>query len=113
MGYWDETRKCKMCGQEFTVYRSSRRETCSDACRKSWSRRKENALAHRDSIMIHLAGYRRMLKQYPDLKPELLEQLRFLKSEVNFLLLIGGDEEQKQKQTMLNDVAVKHDRAGL
>lgn len=114
MSYWHEERKCKMCGKEFRCYKSGNAQTCGEACRKRWSRRKGHTIKARDNIMQQLATYRRMLKEYPDLKPDMLEQLRFLKTEVNFLLQLGGgDEEAKQRLGMLNDVAAQRDRAGL
>lgn len=37
-----ENRNCKVCGTEFTVYKNTETDMCSDKCRKEWGSRPEN-----------------------------------------------------------------------
>jgi beta-galactosidase GanA len=110
MSYWQTESKCKMCGQPFQHWRNSRAETCSSACRKAWSRRRHTLKKTYAAIMISLGTYRNMLKRYPDLQPEILEQLNLLSSEIHFVRLLGKDPEEQARFAMLNDVAQKRDR---
>lgn len=108
--YWHKTRKCKNCGKEFRCYRNSRAESCSAACRKAWSRRKDQIKRSGNNIMTELLHLRNLMQRYPDLQPQTLEQLRFLQTEVRFLLLLGKDAEEQDRFQMVNDIAARRDR---
>ena len=62
---------CKNCGQSLDYYSRSNRETCSDTCRKAWSRRKDKL--KRDGT--HLLNAIQTMQQYLN-QPDLAEMTR-------------------------------------
>ena len=102
---WGDPKHCKMCGTEIDKW--GRAQTCSDVCRKGWSRRRDYVKRNKDSIMSALQFYRNYLKSYPDLKDELNSDLRYLQNEVRDLLNLRPDEEQMQLRAILEGQARK------
>jgi hypothetical protein len=104
--------KCKNCGVELDWHSRSHKETCSDKCRKAWSRRK--SAVKTASIDAHWAvlRLRGLMKEYPELKPMVHDALRQVRQDVQETFYAYPDEETKQRLDMINDRARKRD-AGL
>jgi hypothetical protein len=98
---------CKMCGQEMGWEKRWHAETCSANCRKAWSRRKDHIKRSKSNIMGELQSLRQMLKKYPDLADAINADLRYMQGEINDLLRLRPDDEQKALMDMLYDVARK------
>lgn len=102
MSYYGKHQNCKMCGKELD--RWSRAETCSDACRKQWSRRKGVITRSYQNTMRELGALRRCLKEYPDLRPDTVASLKALRIEITDILRLFDQEvmqEQAAKDEML------------
>lgn len=87
----------------------SNKETCSDRCRKAWSRRKKHV--HTAAIDAHWAimRLRGMLKDYPELQSLIHQELRNLRTDIHDAFVAYPDEETKLRMQMLNDRALKRD----
>lgn len=108
-GYGSYARKCKNCGTDLDRWVRSNKETCSDSCRKAWSRRKDNVKKEWNNALRSLSHLRRMVKEYPDLAEEINGYLRHVQGECRDILLLS-DKEEQARTAMLNDLAIRRDR---
>ena len=96
-------RTCKQCGGSLGWVRSDK-QFCSAACRKSWSRRGDNAKRAYNNIMRDLNTIRRTLKEHEDLRPDLNEKLKRVQAEVVDVLRLTDREtivHEGQKADMI------------
>lgn len=92
---------CLMCGQPLRGKRYDAR-FCGANCRKRWSRRKGAVKEAAAKAMSELQELRYFGKQYADLRPEVIAQLRYLRQEVDYILLMFDPQKQ-------HEMAVKND----
>lgn len=93
------SKTCKQCGKEIVVrtlnYRRNHRNDikfCGATCRKRYSRRGDRAKRATDNIMRDLNAIMLTIKRHPDLRPELNEQLKRLRAEINDILRLSDRE---------------------
>lgn len=92
-------RKCQMCGAPIDWYERRDKIFCDQNCRKRWSRRKEAITKERDGAMSSLGSLRRIAKEHSDLQPDVIEQLRYLRTEITDILrMFDRDEQIEQAQ---------------
>jgi hypothetical protein len=97
------SRKCKQCGGDIDRWRKA--YTCSDVCRKQYSRRREYMGKAKNNIFSSLALYRQYLKKHPDLTAELNADLRRLQDEIRDLLQLRPDKEEMERRAMLEGIS--------
>ena len=94
---------CLYCGKELEFWRRYDTKFCGQNCRKAYSRRRDKITRGRDATMSGLGQLRLVIKKHADLRPEAAEMLRYLRQEINDLLLLAGDKDAQQRTAMLND----------
>jgi predicted nucleic acid-binding Zn ribbon protein len=93
MGY--NSKNCVACGA--ALYgKHSHAKFCGDRCRKRWARRKEHVRRETYDAMYHIGQLRRLLKEYPDLRPDINERLRLLRDECTSVLLLHDPKTQQE-----------------
>lgn len=84
--------RCLNCGKPFEEP-SHKRKTCSDACRKQYERKGKSLNQSYSIIMRELSIVTRLAKSHPHLKPQIVETLQIIKSEVSRISQLAGDRD--------------------
>lgn len=99
--------KCTYCGKEIT-WGNSHKRFCGPNCRKGWERRKDKFETGKRQAYESLIRMRDLSKRYPDMNPEIINLLKWMKGEINDLLLLARDTDTMDRHVMMNDFTRRH-----
>lgn len=98
--------QCKACGERLDFRRRSDAKFCDATCRKRYSRRGDAAQRAYNNILRDCQTIRRTIKQYPDLRADLNQQLKRLRAEITDILRLSDRDtiqEQAEKFDLISN----------
>lgn len=99
--------QCAVCKKPFEGMHLLSQVTCGDTCRKRLQRLRQREKEAMAKVMSELQIMRGGIKRKERL-PEFINELNRLKGEINDLLLLAGDSDQKSKHEMMQGLKNKH-----
>jgi hypothetical protein len=94
---------CSECSKSLGGWHSAAKKTCSPACRKHRQRRIDRMPVNWLDVMTGLNLMRTDIKRRENIDLY-IEQLKYLKVEINDLLLLAGDKDAQEKVQMVSDM---------
>lgn len=91
----------RYCSECKTVQVRRGQKTCSPACRKKRQRRQQQARLAQPLAMHELGKIRDSIKRRERV-PDFIADLKYLRQEINDLLLLAGEIDQKELVSFLN-----------
>lgn len=99
--------QCAVCKKPFEGMHLLSQVTCGDTCRKRLQRQRQREKEAMIKVMSEPQLIRGAIKRKERI-PEFISELNRLKGEINDLLLLAGDSDQKSKHEMMQGLKNKH-----